>query len=91
MRQGRLPGYAVLSDPVLGVTERDTFTCAHCNRIVHVKPFVDPASRGGLCKVCGALICKSCVGKGCDPHEEKLKEYEKIGNAIMAGRNPWKG
>lgn len=87
MREGRLPGYAVLIDPVRGTTERDTFTCAHCNYVTHVKPFVDPATRGGLCHVCGQLVCKNCVGKVCDPMEEKMKRYEAIGNAIIAGHN----
>lgn len=59
-----------------GVVEVDTFSCFHCNRVVHVKPKMDPADMGGLCKQCMKLICKYCVGKGCDPLEEKLKRSE---------------
>jgi len=97
VRQGRFPGYATIVDPVLGTKEQDTFTCVHCNNIVHVAPYLDPASVGGLCRVCGGLICSSCVGKGCDPIEERTKRIEncktieEIGNAIIAGANPWRG
>jgi hypothetical protein len=57
--------------------EHDTFTCAHCNRIVVVKPKCDPADLGGLCKTCMKLICSECAAKGgCDPHEEKLRRAE---------------
>lgn len=56
--------------------EQDTFTCAHCNRVVFVKPQSDPADLGGLCKQCMGLICPSCVGRGCDPLEKKLERAE---------------
>jgi hypothetical protein len=101
VREGRFPGYAVLVDPVLGTTERDTFTCAHFHQqIVHVEPYKDPASKGGICPSCGGLICKDCVGKPCMPAEygveqiercKTIEEIEAVGNAIIAGRNPWRG
>lgn len=56
--------------------EHDTFTCSHCNRIVIVKPMSDPADMGGQCKMCDKLICPACVGHGCTPFEERLKEME---------------
>lgn len=59
-----------------GTFERDTFTCKHCNRVTHVKPRMDAASLGGLCKICYGLICPFCVGKGCDPFEAKLERQE---------------
>ncbi len=36
---------------------------------------------GGICHLCGdkhrpSFICEICVGKGCDPFEEKLKRME---------------
>ena len=43
--------------------ECDTFTCGHCNGIVHVPPRADPAVVGGLCKQCMKLICPKCVDK----------------------------
>lgn len=57
--------------------ECDTFTCAHCNRIVHVPPKPQPMP-GGTCALCGfKLICDQCVDKGtCDPLEKKLERIE---------------
>lgn len=71
----RPQGYATITSPN-GLAECDTFTCAHCNAIKHVKPKERPEDIGGFCAVCGKLICANCVGKGCDPLEEKLKRME---------------
>lgn len=59
--------------------ETDYFRCDHCSRQVRVKPKEDPANIGGMCKRCMKLICCHCVGKGCDPFEEKLKRIEDTG------------
>ena len=59
-----------------GIFETDTFTCFHCSHVTRVKPKMDAADLGGLCKVCMKMICSRCVGKGCDPLEEKLKRAE---------------
>ena len=59
-----------------GTHSIDTFTCKHCSKIVQIPPYCDPASLGGRCTVCDGLICPNCVGKGCDPLEEKLKRAE---------------
>lgn len=59
-----------------GTFEADTFCCFHCGHMVHVRPRMDPADMGGLCKICYHLICPRCVGNGCDPFEEKLKRQE---------------
>lgn len=56
--------------------ECDTFTCAHCQHIVHVPPRADPASCGGLCGHCNGLICPKCVGKECRPFLQQLEEAE---------------
>jgi hypothetical protein len=73
-------GYATLVDPAFfggHPKEADTFTCAHCNRIVHVKPLKPLDDLGGWCSFCAGLICRSCVGeRRCDPFEEKLKRWE---------------
>jgi len=69
-------GYATLSEPD-GVKESDTFTCNHCQYIVHVKPLIAPEEFGGLCKFCMKLICPKCVGKGsCTPWEKKMEKWE---------------
>lgn len=69
-------GYSIVTDPVMGTREEDTFTCRHCGTVVFVKPFCDPADMGGRCTCCDALICKNCVGKGCDHIEKKLQRME---------------
>jgi hypothetical protein len=86
----RAGGYATISGPSglpltthralvkdrSGNVECDTFTCGHCQFIVHVKPLADAADCGGLCKVCMRLICGPCTAKGtCTPWE---KAFEKI-------------
>jgi len=59
------------------VQEHETFTCAHCQRIVHVPPRAAPASLGGVCKQCMGLVCPACVAAAqCDPFEKKLGRAE---------------
>lgn len=69
-------GYASITTPDGRVREADTFTCGHCQRIVHVKAGASPYEMGGACSICGTLVCPKCVGQGCDPFEEKLKRME---------------
>jgi hypothetical protein len=58
----------------------DTFTCAHCNRIVMVKPKQDAATIGGHCRQCDKLICDRCVADGrCTPLERRLAAAERSG------------
>ena len=78
-------GYAVLYDGDGAIAERDTFTCGHCNCVVHVKPQADPADVGGLCKCCMTLICPRCVQTGvCDPLEKKLERQEARYHALRS-------
>lgn len=60
-----------------GTNRYDSMTCNHCNRITHIKPKMDPAEMGGLCKICMKLICKYCLDQGCLPFEKKLEMIEK--------------
>lgn len=59
-----------------GVREMDTFTCAHCQRIVHVKPKCRIDELGGFCRACMKAVCPSCADKGCVPFEKKLEAAE---------------
>ena len=68
-------GYTYLAEGDGKVTEGETFTCAHCQRLTMVGPKQRPEDLGGFCGVCAKLICKHCVGKGCDPFEEKLRRH----------------
>lgn len=70
-------GWSFITDGDTGrVSENETFSCKHCNRVVQVQARTDPADVGGLCRICNGLICPQCVGKGCDPLEEKLRRWE---------------
>ena len=69
-------GYSIITEPGKRDVEEDSFTCRHCGGVVWVKPFADPADMGGRCTCCDALICKHCVGKGCDHIEKKLARWE---------------
>ena len=59
-----------------GTYETDTVMCGHCGRHMHIRPYMDPADMGGLCKQCMKFECPECVGKGCTPLEKKLQEAE---------------
>ena len=72
----RPQGYAVIKEDGKRDREANSMTCAHCCRITHIPAKCDPADLGGFCTVCSSLICAQCVGKGCDPLEEKLRRME---------------
>lgn len=70
-------GYTFLTDVNGQVEEGETFTCVHCNKIVHVPRGGLPTDVGGLCYGCNGLICSTCCDTGvCDPLEEKFKRME---------------
>jgi hypothetical protein len=57
--------------------EADTFTCGHCQFVVHVMPMADPADMGGLCKNCMRLVCPKCHDHGgCTPWEKAIEASE---------------
>lgn len=65
--------------------EADTFTCGHCQRIVHVPVKADPSNIGGHCKQCDTLICPHCVDKGtCDPWEKQMERMEARQQALRS-------
>jgi hypothetical protein len=85
----RAQGYATIVDPDKATVERDTVTCAHCNRIVVVQPRQDPAELGGVCRLCSsttpAYICPACVTVGsCTPFERRLEAAEKRDRLMRA-------
>lgn len=58
------------------IAQFDTFTCEHCNHVVHVPAKCRPEDMGGLCKICMGLICPKCYHLSrCTPYEEKLKRW----------------
>ena len=67
------------------VRECDTYSCGHCNRIVHVPVKCDPAEIGGMCFSCNTLICKEChMTDGCIPLEERLARAEARYHALRS-------
>ena len=77
-------GYAFTFD-VGGVRqEADTFTCAHCNRVVIVKPKCNIDDLGGMCRLCVKMICPTCVGLACVPFEKKLEAVERRDRALRS-------
>lgn len=78
-------GYASIVDPNAPLVEMDTFTCYHCNKVIHIKPRENPEDVGGLCKICMGLICSTCVDNGvCDPFEKKLKRMDDRYNTLKS-------
>lgn len=81
-------GYATLVSPD-GVKEADTYQCAHCQYITHVKAGQSTDELGGVCTHCTTktrpgFICKRCVGKPCDPFEKKLEREEARYHALRS-------
>jgi hypothetical protein len=67
-------GQATYHAPDGTVVEQDTYTCAHCNRIILLKPAQSPY---GGCRQCGGMICSTCVGDVvCKPWERRMEETE---------------
>lgn len=74
-------GYMIITDPDArgGVAlECDTVRCAHCQRIVPIKPGASASDAGGFCMRCAAAICGPCADHGkCVPFERKLEQMER--------------
>lgn len=86
----RSQGYAIITDPNAPTREFDTITCAHCQRIVFIKPGAvrqgfdkgdagNPSTPdpGGFCRQCMSPVCGPCCDDGrCIPFEVKLLKME---------------
>ena len=72
-------GYAFQTDRETGaiIKECDTFTCAKCSRIVHVRPKCNPAELGGVDYRSGRLICKNCVTAETRLWEERVERLDR--------------
>ncbi len=67
-----------------GLHEFDTYTCEHCNRIVHVKPGAVPEELGSMCRNCMKMVCPACAPKGCIPWLKQLEIAERRGMALRS-------
>jgi hypothetical protein len=61
----------------LETMEIDTFTCVHCNRIIHVKPYAPMDDFGSMCRNCMKMVCPTCASGPCVPFMKRLEEAEK--------------
>lgn len=72
--RANLPGLRCIEHGT-GVLEMDTFTCCHCNIVVHTK-----ARTSGdeyFCRTCMARICPPCADHPCIPFIKKVEEAER--------------
>ena len=92
-------GYAVITTPEparvnfdrfrseelsAGVVERDTFTCCHCNRIIHVKPMAPMDEFGSMCRNCMKMTCPACANGPCVPFAKRLEMAERREMALKS-------
>jgi hypothetical protein len=63
-------------DVSAGMVEVDTFTCCHCNRVMHVKPRAPMDEFGSMCRNCMKMVCPTCADGACIPFEKKLEQVE---------------
>ena len=56
--------------------EVDTFSCVHCNRVIHVKPFASMDDFGSMCRNCMKMTCPTCANGPCVPFMKKLEQIE---------------
>src|SRR5690349_22112928 len=67
-----------------GTVERDTFSCCHCNRVVHVKPRAPMDDFGSMCRNCMKMTCPTCADGPCVPFEKRLEEMEHRGRMLRS-------
>ena len=63
--------------------ETSTFTCFHCNVVVHVLPRAD-VNAVGMCRNCMKPICEKCAALPCKPWEKKMMEAEARTQALRS-------
>ena len=77
----RATGVGIIVDPSAPrAQEMDTFTCAHCQKIVflHNQDGSRKADQGGFCIPCMKGVCGPCSDLGrCTPFEKKMEAMEK--------------
>jgi hypothetical protein len=65
-------GYGIITNREGRTREFDMVCCGHCDRAIIIG-FGIAVHR---CTCCDRLICSRCVGRGCDPIEQKLSRME---------------
>ena len=77
-------GYLIFTNHDGLTEEQDTFSCAHCNRIVPVPPMSVQSTFNCFCRKCDKPICPECDAKmaatlTCEPFEKWLDMKERSG------------
>jgi hypothetical protein len=58
-------------------TERQTFTCCHCPRIVSIPHKAKPEELGRFCHQCGQMTCMTCA------HDPNCRSYMRQVDAFL--------
>jgi hypothetical protein len=58
-----------------GIFEADTFTCCHCNRVMHVR-VGERTNEEYFCRNCMARICPPCADHPCIPLMKRIEVQE---------------
>lgn len=58
------------------VTEVETSTCAHCQKITDIPSRRRMTDVIDICRACMRLICADCAGKPCTPIMRKIEAME---------------
>jgi len=57
--------------------EIDTFSCGHCNRVVHVAVNMKIEQVGDFCRQCFKMICAKCAdARVCTPLLARIEQME---------------
>jgi hypothetical protein len=77
LSKSRDQGEATWSYPEGQVVHQATYTCCHCQYIVHVKPKADVSTLGGWCGMCRRPTCtRPECNDGCLPYEKQMEQSE---------------
>jgi hypothetical protein len=77
-------GYAIIQDEWGVITEADTYSCCHCQQVVHIpigpgiKESVNATKQRALCRCCYSPTCglKECM-ENCTPFMKMIEASER--------------
>lgn len=76
-RSARAGGYIVTTTAEGKTVERDSISCAHCQRHVIIPPGPPRDDLFGTCWHCSKFICVPCANlRTCTPWERQLEKIE---------------
>ncbi len=67
-------GYIIITDPINGITEKETVMCCHCGKHWTVNP--GSGTIRGFCRGCNARTCGHVECSPCYNFEKRLDDYE---------------